>query len=327
MDAELAERIVALATRAPSVHNTQPWRFVATTTALDIHADRTRQLIALDPTGRQLTMSCGAALGLARLAVAGLGYACSVELLPDPDDADHLARLTIGRPVPVDAGDLALVREIGRRRTVRERFDAIPLSPSERATLDRAAEAQGASLRWLDTVRQRAALAVLTDRAERVERADPAIRVELARWLRPDGTAADGIPPDALPDLPYGLRSSDVPLRDFPGADTDATNADPQHLPLPVERPDLAVLCTPHDGRADWLRAGQALVRVLLRATALELAASPLGQALDLPWTRQLLQVELGVGGPPQLILRVGHARPGGPVTARRPVAEVLTTQ
>ena len=148
MDGQLAHRVVELAARAPSLHNSQPWRFVATATGLDLYADRSRQLRVLDPTGRQLTISCGAALGLARLAVGALGYAHSVELLPDQDDPDHLAHLTLGPPAAAGADELALVREIGRRRTVRDRFDTSRLTAEARAALDRDAEREGTSLQW-----------------------------------------------------------------------------------------------------------------------------------------------------------------------------------
>lgn len=323
MDERLVRQVVELATRAPSVHNTQPWRFAAGEAELDLYADRTRRLTALDPTGRQLTISCGAALGFAELAVCALGYSHSTELLPGGDD-DHLARLTIGRPAPVGADELALVREVGRRRTVRDRFDGVPLTMAEKDVLDQDARANGAWLQWLVSEPERVALAVLTDRADRVEQADSALRAELVRWSRNDDTAEDGISPTMLPGLPSGLRSSDVPLRDFAAPVADASVADPQHFPLPAEKPDLAVLWTRYDGPISWLHAGRALATVWLRATQLQLAASPVGQALDLPWTRRRLQAELGVAASPQLVLRFGHALLSAPASPRRPVSEVL---
>jgi hypothetical protein len=323
VDERLARQVVELATRAPSVHNTQPWRFVAGQAELDLYADRRRQLMVLDPTGRQLTISCGAALGLAEIAVSALGYSHSTELLPD-EDGEHLARLRIGPPAPVGAEELALVREIGRRRTVRDRFDGVPLTMAEKVTLDRDAGAYGVWLQWLASEPERVAVAVLTDRSDRIEHADPAVRAELARWSRGDDTADDGIGPNVLPGLPSGLRSSDVRLRDFSVPIADAGVADPQQFPLPAERPDLAVLCTRYDGPTNWLHAGRALATVWLRATQLQLAASPVGQALDLPWTRHRLQTELGLAGTPQLVLRFGHALLSGSVSPRRPVSDVL---
>jgi nitroreductase len=290
VDEQLALRVAELAGQAPSVHDTQPWRFVATATALDLYADRSRQLLVLDPTGRQLTISCGTALGLARLAVRATGHSCSVELLPDAGDPDHLARVTIGAPVPAPADELVLAREIGRRRTVRDDLDAVPLAPAARVALDRGAAAEGASLHWLDVSEHRVGLAVLTDRAQRIEQADAAVRAELARWQRPGG-------------------------------------ADPQRLAPPAEHPDLAVLSTRYDGPTSWLQAGQALARVLLRTTELGLAALPLGHVLDLPWTRQRLRLELALSEHPQLVLLLGHACPPGTRSPRRPVTDVVETR
>lgn len=321
MEQSLLRQIVELAVRAPSVHNTQPWSFVAGPSRLDVFADRSRQLTVLDPTGRQLVLSCGAAIGTARLAVRAYGYGCDVDLLPNPDDTDHLAVLRVGRPLQTGAGDMELARQIGSRRTVRDRYDPTPLSASLRTALASEAELEQASLYWVDDLGERTALAVLTDRADRIEQADPAIRGELARWQRSDASSGDGVPPDVLPAVPAASRASDVPLRDFGAAD-DA--ADPQHLPLPAERPDYAVICTRYDGPVSWLHAGQATARVLLRAAAHEVAASPAGQVLDLAWTRRALRQELGIIGHPQLVLRLGHGRLEGPRTPRRPVDRVL---
>jgi hypothetical protein len=322
VDEEFVRQVVELAVQAPSVYNTQPWRFLATGTHIDLYADRTRQLRRLDPAGRQLTISCGAALGLARLAVAALGRSCSVRLLPT-EDGDHLARLTIDGARPTSPDDLHLVRQIGRRRTARDRFGTEPLTRAERGALAREAALEGVSLQWIDGTAGRVAVAVLTDRAGRLEAADGAIRAELARWWRADGAADDGITPGGLSSVPPGLRASDVPLREF-AARGDPGTADPQQLPLPAEHPDLALVRTDGDGPIDWLRSGQALGRLLLRGTGLGVSASPVGQALDLPWTRHRLERELGPGGHAQLVLRLGHAPAGGTTSPRRPVDDVL---
>jgi hypothetical protein len=325
VDRDIARQVVELASRAPSVHNTQPWRFVATEGGLDLYADRTRQLDALDPTGRQLVISCGAALGMARLAVRALGLDCRVELLPDDRDLDHLARLSVGVGRPATDDDLAVVRGIGRRRTVRDRFDSRPLPAVVRGALGREVERGEVWLRWLDSVADRTALAVLADRADRILRADPSVRAELARWRRDAQDAVDGIPAAALPTVPAALRAADVPLREFEPVDGAPGGADPQQLPLPAERPDLVVVATRYDGPASWLEAGQATARMLLRATTLDIATSPLNQVLEVAWTRQRLRAELGLVGHPQLVHRLGYGRLEGPPTPRRPVEEVLS--
>src|SRR5215468_586047 len=84
------EQAVALAVRAPSIHNTQPWRWVFAGNSLQLYADRSRQLAAIDPDGRGLLVSCGGALYLAWLALAAQGWQVEVERLPDPADPDLL---------------------------------------------------------------------------------------------------------------------------------------------------------------------------------------------------------------------------------------------
>ena len=81
---------------APSVHNTQPWQITANDDVIEVRADRSRQLSFLDPTGRQLHLSCGAAVEFARLAVREAGHAGAVDVLPEPNDADLIARLRVG---------------------------------------------------------------------------------------------------------------------------------------------------------------------------------------------------------------------------------------
>jgi len=286
--------VIELATRAPSVHNTQPWRFQAGPGALDLYADRTRQLAHLDPTGRQLTISCGAALLFARVALAAAGVAHHVELMPNHDDFDLLARILLAGDQEAGPDETLLARTIPRRSTVRGIFDErrVPARLRDRLAADAASE--GAWLRWIDSPPERAVTAVLVTRATRVEEADPAYRAELRRWRRDGGP--DGVPAAALPYPPPRQRASDAPLRDF--------------------EPDNA-----------RLEAGQATARILLRLTAAGAAASPLGQVLDLPWTREQLRLRLGLLGHPQMLLRLGYAPAGGPGTPRRPVEDVLADQ
>lgn len=324
VDSGLARQVVEIAGRAPSVHNTQPWRWVLTGgDELDLHADRGRQLTRTDPTGRELVLSCGIALGFARLALRGLGLASRVELLPAPDDIDHLARLRVGGAGPAAPDDLELVRAVGRRRTVRDRFDARPVPAAVRDRLRRDVEGEGAWLRWVDSTPDRTEIAVLADRADRMERADPALRAELASWQRND--ADDGVPSSALPAQPATLRASDLPLREFRPVDgIGPAGADAQHLPLPAEHPDIAILGTDYDGPVSWLQAGQATARLLLRAAAVDLGVSPLTRALEVPWTRQQLRARLALVGHPQMLFRLGYADLSGPAAPRRPVDDVL---
>jgi hypothetical protein len=85
----------------------------------------------------------------------------------------------------------------------------------------------------------------------------------------------------------------------------------------------LLVLSTPRDGPAEWIRAGEALQRVLLRATAAGLFASYFAQPIESPSLRRRLAEAIGDRGAPQIAFRLGYGLEPR-ATPRRPVEEVL---
>jgi Nitroreductase family len=313
--------LLRYAVLAPSSHNTQPWLFRLHGRAVDLHADRARRLPVVDPDDRELTMSCGAALYTLRLALAAFAVDVWVTELPRPAEPDLLARVELtGSPAPGPTPDEAtLFAAITRRHTSRARFEPDPVPDAVVGELRAAARAEGA---WLYEVPgwRHAAVAKLLARADRLQMADPAFRAELAHWLRPSHTHHD----DGIPGYALGrgeIESVVAPLvvRTFDmGAGQAASD---EHLL--ADAPLLAVLGTLEDTVASWLRAGQALQRVLLTATALGLEASFLNQPIEVPTLRRHLARDLGVSGLPQLLLRIGHG-PRGSTTPRRPVADVL---
>ena len=141
----LFRRAVTRASLAPSVHNTQPWHFVVRSEVLELHGDDDRQLRALDPTGRQMVISCGCALFNARVGLAA-DRVVEVDRLPDPRTPDLLARLTLlDEPAPWTP----LVRldpMIEKRHTNRRDFFDEDVPPEVIYELTTAAEQEEASL-------------------------------------------------------------------------------------------------------------------------------------------------------------------------------------
>lgn len=320
---EQLQLIVEFASLAPSVHNTQPWRFVANQHSLEVWADTTRQLGFLDCGARQLHISCGAAIEFARLAVRSLGYDCVVRLLPSPEQPNHLATLALGgRRAPTER-EQRLIAAAPRRYTDRGPYDDGRVSPSVLARLTDAVTEVGCWMRDLTRPGERLLAAALLEKVEEIEAADPHYRQELARWSR-SSPASDGLPPAAHPEWPT-TRVSDVPLRDFAGAARHVHPGDVAEAPS-VERDTLVLLGSDTDDRLGWLRTGRAVASLLLVVTDAGLSSQPLGPATDLPAARAQLQHGLGLLGHPQLMFRVGRGH-GRPVTRRRPVAETLTIQ
>jgi nitroreductase len=322
--------VVEAATRAPSIHNTQPWRFTASADQLDVFFDRARALPVLDPTHRQQVISCGIAVEFAVVALAAAGVLSEVELLTDDADPDHLATVRIiGAIVPTDE-DRELEAAIEQRHTTRDPFQARQVPTELLDRLQAEAAAFGAWFKPVTRSDEEVATVFLIDRAEEMEQGDPAYLAELERWVRTDPAAVDGVPVAAVPAGDPHDRPSNWSIRDFVVGTREPAAHHPVDAGAPppeVERPTVVLVGTDGDDRYCWLQAGRALGRVLLVATAAGAAASPLTQALDWPATRTRMQNRLSLVGHPQMLLRMGYPQPGKPPTAsgRRPVDEVLT--
>ena len=325
-------QVVAAATRAPSIHNTQPWRFVAGPESLDVYLDTERALPVLDPTARQQIISCGSAVEFAVVALTAAGYDGEVDLLTDDGDPDHLAKVTITGAGEPSEEDRALAAAIDRRHTVRATFEPRALPEELVDRLQREAAVHDTWFKPITRSEEEVATVFLVSRAEEMEQSDPAYLAELQSWMRTDPGAVDGVPVEAVPSEDPRTRPSNWLIRDFVAGQRDGSGSpflaatDPDAPPPDVERPTVVLMGTEGDDRYAWLLSGRALGRVLLHATLAGVAASPLTQALDWPATRTRMQSQLSLVGHPQMLLRMGYApeAAGTTVSGRRPVADVL---
>jgi len=319
---EVARFAVGAAVWSPSVHNTQPWRFRAQPGEISLSADADRRLAVADPAGREMMISCGAALFTTRLALRFLGYVPEVSILPDPDRPMLIARISWQQQVPAAGYERELYGQIASRRTHRGGFDPAPLPAVLLAGLRQDAARHGAVLQVVTDDGRRAALAAIVDAAENVLRLDHARAQELARWSPPPGSARrDGVPDTAYPAVPE-RTDPHFPGRDF-ARGHGWGHSPASSAPLLRSAGVVSILTTPGDQPADWVNAGQALQRVLLSASACGAAAALHSQPLELPQLRDLIRIQLSEGAHPQMVLRLGTTGQAA-VSVRRPVEEVL---
>ncbi|MFD0688662.1 Acg family FMN-binding oxidoreductase [Actinomadura fibrosa] len=319
---EDARRAIEDAVWAPSVHNTQPWRFGVRGTRISLRADADRRLDVADPDGREMLISCGAALYTLRLSLRVLGYEPEVRLLPDPDRPHLLADVQMEPGKPAGEETERAYAQVRRRRSHRGGFAAEQPPPSLLDAIRYEAEREGARLIRAIDVHVQGALAALTDAAEHIQRRTPAYAAEIARWAPAPGTSrTDGVQHAAYPSETPRTEPH-FAARDFArgrGWGIEPTADGPASHPGVV-----MLLVTAADTPSDWLRAGQGLQRALLLAAQHDLAAAYHTQALQVPRLRDLIRTQFCGDGHPQLLLRLGRPVGEDLTSIRRPVPEIM---
>lgn len=308
---------LALGTRAPSIHNTQPWRWRIGESTVHLYAAPGLRLIHTDPDGRELMLSCGAVLHHTVVAFAALGWQAIVRRFPDPDDDDHLASLEL-RPWTPTQSDIALVGAIPRRRTDRRIFAGWQVPLSDIGFMAARAARLGVTLRRVTVTET---LTSTVHQSISQHSVDHDYLTELSTWSGKYAAVA-GVPARSAPQPDF---SAALPSRIFAGPvlsqPIDATAADDNAM--------LLALGTATDSRVDQLRAGEASSAVLLTATVQGLATCPMTEALEIPQCRQIIRSEVFDDDLfPQILIRVGWAPINAdplPSTPRRPLADVVS--
>ncbi|GIH03598.1 NAD(P)H nitroreductase [Rhizocola hellebori] len=295
---------------APSIRNTRPWRWRLTGSTLDLHLDRSRVVTISDPDARLATLSCGAALHHARVALAASGWKVKVLQTSDHSDPDHLVQLRIARGT-TDSFAVQRMQAILVRRTDRRPVTGAPVAPADLAAITKSVEAQGA---WLYLLHpdQRHELSAAAEYARRTQLPDSPWRDELAYWAggRPERT---GVADSAI--------ASPMPGRNFGNYGSPKVSAEDDQTAT------FVMLYGPGDTSADWLRAGEGLSAGWLTATELGITVLPLSATIEVPATREVMKRLVAGVGHPYLVLRLGtidSADSTPPSTPRLPTDQII---
>lgn len=315
---EQVDSLLTTAGRAPSLHNSQPWRFRPTAQAIELYADLDRRLPAADPDDRELRIACGAALFNLRLALNGLGRQPIVTILPDLQRPTLLAVVRVGGRKAATPEQQRLLRAVPLRRTNRHPYSETRVTVQEQYALRRAAQDESAWLHLVVDPLERRSLQQIARKAHDAQTADPEFCAELRRWL--SESAPNGVPASAAGPRPEPYDQ--WVLRDFTGGSGQprVPGKDFESEPL------IAVLSSYLNGPDGEIQAGQAMQRVLLTATAEGLATSFLSHIVEVRQTREQLRRLIGATKPPQVVLRIGHGWPV-PSTPRRGPADLLAPE
>ncbi|MBX8688753.1 NAD(P)H nitroreductase [Mycobacterium sp. 20091114027_K0903767] len=320
-DTATLTRAVQLASRAPSLHNTQPWRLVAEGDCLHLYLDPNRVVTATDRSAREAVISCGVLLDHLRVAMAAAGWATTVDRFPNPNDLDHLATLQFSL--------MDFVTDAHRRRAdaiLARRTDRLPMTAyadwDAFEVLLRARLAEGPV--HLDVLAEdmRSTVAEAAELTESLRLYDSGYHAELAWWTTPFATE-DGIPQSSLVSAAESERVAVA--RTFPV--TVHTDRRPT---VGDDSATLVVLSTDGYSRADALDAGEALSALLLECTLSGLSTCPVSHVTELHASRDIIGTLIGRDACPQLLIRIGIAptiTDAPPPTPRRAVDTFLTVE
>lgn len=318
VDTEIIKRAVQLACRAPSLHNSQPWRWVVESGVVQLFVDPSRAPLRADETGRETLIGCGAVLDHFRVAMAAAGWTAGVDRFPNPNDRHHLASIVLSPMEFVTEGHRLRADAILLRRTDRLPFAAPPNWESVEQTLHATVASDDIGL---DVVPDelRPELAEASQLTESLRLYDSSYHAELTQYTR-DFHTSDGIPHSSLVSAAESDRV-DVG-RSFP-----VTHNPERRTEFNEDRAKIVVLSTYDDTRDAMLLCGEMLSAVLLDATMAGLATCTLTHITELPASRQVLATLIGQSATPQVLVRVGRApsiEDVAPPTPRRAIDEVF---
>ncbi len=318
VDTEVIKHAVQLASRAPSLHNSQPWRWVAEGSAVSLFLDKDRVLYSTDHSGREALLGCGAVLDHFRVAMAAAGWTANVDRYPNPNNRLHLASVDFSPMDFVTEGHRARADAILKRRTDRLPFAEPPdwdvLGPQFKRAVT-------TDVVRLDAIADelRPELVEASQLTESLRLYDSSYHSELAWWTGPF-ESAEGIPYSSLVSA---SESDRVDInRNFPVAHTDERRAE-----FGRDHAKVLVLSTYDNDRTSVLECGEMLSAVLLEATMAGLATCTLTHITEVHASRDIVASLIGQSTTPQALIRVGLApqidkQP--PATPRRPVDEVF---
>jgi nitroreductase len=322
VDIGVLRNAVLLACRAPSVHNSQPWRWCADSDpekgAAHLFVDRNRTVPATDHSGRQAILSCGAVLDHFRVAVTAANWRTRTTRFPNPNKPEHLATVDFSRIDHVTAAQLSRAEAILQRRTDRLPFDCPTywqlFEPVLRSAFD-----EGEVMLHVLSDDQRPRLAEASRLSVALRRDDSSYHAELQWWTSPFALA-QGVPPNAL-------ASDTERLRVHVGRDFPVRGHQDRRTEIAADTSKILVLSTPEDTRLDVLRCGEVLSTVLLECTMAGMATCTLTHLIESSGSRDIVRGLIGQRGEPQVVIRVGIASPIEQLpapTPRRPLHSVL---
>ncbi|MFT6899014.1 MAG: hypothetical protein ACJA13_003445 [Paraglaciecola sp.] len=310
--------LLGYAVLAPSNHNTQPWKFRIHDDSVDVIVDKSSALNFIDPQLRQLTVSCGAAIGMFEVAAKYFGYTPSVRIFED--DSDTIANITLGQKNAEDAHNIRLFKAILQRQTNRRFFATTPVAEPVLKTCKDLAADTGVEFSYISEQEDKVRVANLSEVAIRYQHGQLWYRREFASRLRSNTSGKTGM-------SSFGFSGLNLPtpvvrfiMELF---NTGRSSALFNRRKILKGSPAIGIFLTEQDEQISWLNTGRGLSAVLLELSSQGLTTSYLNQAIEVDNLRPQLARIVRSRGFPQLMIRIGRA-PRVKPSQRRSIDDVL---
>ena len=312
------EFLVAQAVKAPSGHNTQPWRFRQNESAVEVYPDFDRRLPVVDPDDRELFVSLGCATENLCLAAQNIGYESSVAV---GDTGVIAVALTEG----ADVKSNPLFEQIDLRQTNRSIYTGEEIALDALRKLQSVCSEKGISIHYyarqtkqFNDIEQY----VLQGNTRQMQ--NESFKAELKSWMRFNKKHQD----QTLDGLSYAVFGApNVPRWMAEPIMSMAINTKTQNR-ADREKIDsashLVLFTTRENSRREWVDLGRTLQRFLLTATELGISHAYLNQPNEEAEIVAEMAKTLDLDGEyPTVLLRVGYGEQQA-YSKRRPIGDII---
>lgn len=311
---------VECATKAPSGHNTQPWKFEKIQDGIIIHPDFTRALPIVDSDNHALYISLGCALENLVIAASKIGYKSIVDY---PNNPNASINIKLNSSDEINPSEEELFDFIKSRQVNRSKYSDKVVNNTELERLMNCFNYDGISLVFLNGKEKFEKVIPLIIEANNIQFQNKQFVTELTDWFRYSKAEAEKAR-DGLWTATMGLPSmwrfiGNFVMKNIVSAKSEAKRINEilQHTA------GIAIFFSEKNDATSWINVGRAFQRFGLTATKLSLCHAHLNMPCEEIYVRQKLANLLELGDKhPLLLIKYGYAEKM-PYSFRRNIEDV----
>lgn len=319
---EQINEIIEYGTKAPSGHNTQPWKFLVKENEIQIHPDFDRELPIVDPDNHALYISLGCAAENMLLAAKHFGYECTVNVVTNDKNISFI-KLLLNQTGSVERDNL--FDYINIRQSTRNLYTNDKVSSSNIAALQESFNFKGIEILMFTTAEEIEKLETFIIEGSNRQFQNKDFVKELVSWIRFSkkevAQKRDGIWQGSMGMPGVGRTLGNIIMKKFVSASSEAKRWKKQ-----IEASaGFALFTVEKNDVAHWVLLGRAFQRFGLTATQLNISHAHVNMPCEEIQVRNKMAKQFELTGHPLLLIRFGYSKKM-PYSYRRPLADVLET-